>query len=90
MKKSILTITLFCTFLATINAQEVQRNQEGNFVALTKSKTTVSKDSTTTFTYTDGNGKTEPVYVGSKGSYYVARTSKKSGNYYRKYLKAKS
>jgi len=73
------------TFAA--NAQNSTRTQSGNFTSLTQSKTTAASDSTTTFTYTDAGGKIEPVYKGSRGGYYVARTSKKTGNYYRKYLK---
>jgi hypothetical protein len=85
MKK--LTLT-FAAILATASltlSQNVERSKDGNFIAATQQKAVT--DSLTTFTFTDGSGKTEPVYIGGKGSYYVARTSKKSGNYYRKYLK---
>ena len=85
MKKLTLTFAAILSMTAVTLSQNVERTENGNFLATTQ-QTTV-KDSLTTFTYTDGNGKTEPVYIGGKGSYYVARTSKKSGNYYRKYLK---
>lgn len=79
-----LTLLMLTQYIA--NAQsDVKRSVNGNFSEV---KTQEAKhDSTTTYTYTDAKGKTEPVYQGSKGSYYVGRTSKKSGKFYRKYLK---
>lgn len=68
-----------------VSAQSVTRDAAGNFVA--KAKVEAVHDSTTTFTYTDAKGNIEPVFKGKKGSYYVARISKKSGKFYRKYLK---
>tara|TARA_R110001606_G_scaffold380805_1_gene541549 strand:- start:1011 stop:1271 length:261 start_codon:yes stop_codon:yes gene_type:complete len=67
-----------------VNAQ-VSRDAEGNF--LSKARVQAAHDSTTTYTYTDGKGKVEPVFTGRKGGYYLARISKKSGKFYRKYLK---
>ena len=89
MKKHILKAT-FLTLLSFTTAQgiqaqnTVQRDADGNFQAVTK--TAAAKDSTTTFTYTDTKGVIRPVFIGSKGSFYVARTSKKTGKYYRQYL----
>lgn len=68
-----------------VSAQSVSRDASGNFVA--KAAITAVHDSTTTYTYTSAKGKVEPVFVGKKGAYYVARVSKKSGKFYRKYLK---
>ena len=67
-----------------VNAQ-VSRDAEGNFLA--KARVQAAHDSTTTYTYTDAKGKVEPVFTGRKGGYYLARISKKSGKFYRKYLK---
>ena len=67
-----------------VNAQ-VSRDAEGNFLA--KARVQAAHDSTTTYTYTSAKGKVEPVFVGKKGGYYLARISKKSGKFYRKYLK---
>jgi len=68
-----------------VNAQSVSRDAEGNF--LSKARVQAAHDSTTTYTYTDGKGNVEPVFTGRKGGYYLARISKKSGKFYRKYLK---
>ena len=85
MKRTLLTFATVLATTALTLSQNVERTENGNFIAATQQKTV--KDSLTTFTYTDGNGKTEPVYIGGKGSYYVVRISKKSGKFYRKYLK---
>lgn len=69
----------------TADGQTVTRDSAGNYSATPKSQET-TRDSTTTFTFTDPTGRTWPVYVGSKGAHYVARVSKKSGKYYRQYL----
>jgi len=68
------------------NAQNVQRDNNGNFIAVTKLQE-APQDSLTGKTYTDAKGKTFPVYVGAKGSFYVGRISGKTGKYYRQYLK---
>ena len=83
-KATILTILTFATAQGAQAQNTVQRDADGNFQAV--AKTVAAKDSTTTFTYTDAKGVIRPVFVGSKGSFYVGRTSKKSGKYYRQYL----
>jgi hypothetical protein len=83
-KASIFAALYFASFQGTQAQNTVQRDAAGNFT--TVSKVEAPKDSTTVFTYTDAKGSIYPVYVGSKGSLYVARTSKKTGNYYRQYL----
>lgn len=83
---ALFAISLLMLIQYAANAQStVRRNVNGNFQAMTTQR--AAHDSTTTFTYTDSKGKTEPVYQGKKGSYYVARTSKNIGKFYRKYLK---
>lgn len=67
--------------------QNVQRDSTGNFHAVSRTKAV--QDSTTTFTFTDAKGVKHPVYVGGKGAYFLARTSK-SGKYYRQYLKTEN
>ena len=83
-KASILTFLAVAFFQGAQAQNTVQRDADGNFRAV--AKTEAAKDSTTTFTYTDTKGVIRPVFVGSKGSYYVGRTSKKTGKYYRQYL----
>ena len=82
MKTLFLSVLMLC---ATISKAQIQQDADGNFKAISATKTTFA-DSTTTKTFTALNGDVERVYVGAKGSYYLARISK-SGNYYRKYLK---
>jgi len=83
MKTILITAALFAALTTT--AQTVQQDDNGNFIEVAKSKTKAQHDSTTTRTFIAVNGTEEPVYVGVKGAYYVARISKQ-GNYYRKYL----
>ena len=85
MKKLTLTFAAILSMTALTLSQNVERTESGNFIAATQQKAVT--DSLTTFTFTDGSGKVEPVYQGSKGAYYVVRISKKSGKFYRKYLK---
>lgn len=85
--KTILS-ALFITIAATISAQNAVMTSDGNFKAISATKTTFT-DSTTTKTFTSSNGDVERVYVGAKGSYYLARISK-NGKYYRKYLKVEA
>ena len=84
--KTLISITLFAASLS-VNAQ-ITTDSNGNFVHTKKA--TVVVDSLTAKTYTDHNGATEKVYSVSKTeprAYYVPRISKKSGKYYRRYLK---
>ncbi|MFT7280525.1 MAG: hypothetical protein ACI9DM_000244 [Cyclobacteriaceae bacterium] len=88
MKKLIFIIAAIAATITT-DAQTVQRDASGNFYSTKAEK--APHDSTTTYTAKlNRRGAAaieEPVYIGAKGSFYVARISKKSGNYYRKYLK---
>lgn len=81
MKKLIFTAAIFAALGA--QAQEIKTDTEGNFYEVPK--TVQAHDSTTAKTYTDAEGKTEPVFIGKRGSYYIGVISR-SGNYYRKYL----
>ena len=87
-------IQILCTLVAlftvcTTQAQNIERDKDGNWITIETQK--AQHDSTTTYTAKiEGRGAhaiEEPVYIGKKGGYYVARISKKSGRYYRKYLK---
>lgn len=60
------------------------QTKDGNFKAVTKAK---KEPVLTGQTYTDANGKTFPVYKSSNNKLFVVRTSKKTGNEYRYYLK---
>lgn len=93
MKKHLGKLTYIAAVAATIAAsiltadgQTVTRDKAGNYTAAPKAQE-AKRDSVTSITYTDAAGKIWPVFVGAKGSHYVARVSKKSGKYYRQYLK---
>jgi hypothetical protein len=94
MKKQIIQFAYLVTFQVALltflfanaaHGQTVTRDASGNFSA-TGRTAQAAHDSTTVFTFTDANGKIFPVYVGSKGSFYVARVSGKTGKFYRQYL----
>ena len=50
-----------------------------------KTTQTVFTDSLTTYQYQEKDALV-PVYKTAKGKYYISKISKKTGNYYRKYL----
>lgn len=88
MKK--LLFLLFFIFISTIiNAQTsvndyivsndsiYQRNQKQPKKVAVKTK----------YIFKDKKGNTYPVYKGTKGGFYIIRTSKRSGKQYRKYIK---
>ena len=84
--RTLIFITLFAASLS-VNAQ-ISTDANGNFIHTKKATATV--DSLTTKTYTDQSGAVEKVYSVSRTeprAYYVPRISKKSGKYYRRYLK---
>ncbi len=83
--KNYILIVMAIVLSLEVNAQSVTRDESGNFIA--KARVEAAHDSTTTFTYTDAKGNVEPVFKGRRGGYYLVRTSKKSGKFYRKYLK---
>ena len=71
---------------ANCDAQNVTRDAAGNYTAAPKEQK-AERDSVTGLSYTDAQGNIFPVYKGAKGSHYVCRVSKKSGKFYRQYLK---
>lgn len=66
--------------------QNVVRDANGNFTAISSHKTDSLKATLTTYVYTDKKGEKYPVYVTTKGKYFISRTSAK-GNVYKFYLK---
>lgn len=85
MKK--LIITLFCLLPILGSAQNAKRKTDGNFIAISKAKTTESKAVKTSNTYTDTKGVIYPVYRTENGKLFVKKVSKKSGKEYKMYLK---
>ena len=65
-----------------VKAQNVVRN--GNtFTQQSKPKTEAK---VTQYTYIDRDGVKYPIYLSSKGKYFIIKTSKKTGKQYRQYL----
>lgn len=80
----LIALSLFAA--ATAKGQQAATiDKDGNFRAIERTSK-ANTDSTTAKVFQWPDGKQEPVYVGSKGAFYLARTSK-NGNYYRKYIK---
>jgi hypothetical protein len=68
----------------TDNKINAVQTKDGNFKAVTKAK---QQPVLTGQTYTDTKGKTYPVYKSSNNKLFIVRTSKKTGNRYKYYLK---
>ena len=86
MKKLILAAMLIIGS-NLVSAQTVKMDAKGNFFAVSKHKIETKDSVNTGKTYTDSKGNVYPVYSSSKGSLFVGRTSQKTGNYYRMYLR---
>lgn len=87
MKKLLLSLVLLIAFAFTINAQQtVKQDKDGNYVAISKQ---VKQDSAkpTNHVYIDKKGNKYPVYISVNGKPYVLKTSAKTGNVYKYYLK---
>ena len=83
MKKAILIFSLLVASYS-IQAQNVVKDQNGNYTAV---KATASKPIETGKTFTDAKGKVYPVYKTGTGKLFVIKTSAKTGNEYKMYLK---
>lgn len=66
------------------NAQTYTRN--GNTFTSVKSVKAKAEPVKTKFTWKDSKGKEYPVYISSKGSCYILKTSSKTGKEYKNYL----
>ena len=91
MKKLILAVTfmLATSFTLTLFAQNSVKSEPKykmeDGIIYPKTTQTVFTDSLTTYQYQEKDALV-PVYKTAKGKYYISKTSKKTGNYYRKYL----
>lgn len=70
----------FAALCLHASAQNATRDRDGNYHATAKAAAP-THDSTTTWTFTDREGKVFPVYVTAKGYPYVWRISKRGGAY---------
>lgn len=81
MKRIIMLLA--CLMLAGSMCAQVVR--EGKTFKTEKSSTS-KQDTDTGYLWQDKSGETYPIYMSSKGSLYIIRTSKKTGKTYRQYL----
>ena len=85
MKRLLIILALFCAF-STIQAQEVTR--VGNTFISTKVSKQKAEPQKTKFEFQDSSGQKYPIYIGSTGSCFIIKISKKTGKEYRQYLGA--
>lgn len=87
MKKLLLSVALFVAFIATSNAQTtVKKDSAGNYVAV-KNAIEELKSIETGQTFTDTKGNVYRVLKSVNGKLYYNKTSLKTGNVYRVYIK---
>lgn len=84
MKKIIFALAILLTIGAQAQTQQKYQINGNNIVAVSQAKQKKEAQKTT-YTYTI-KGKTYEVYKGAKGSYYIIRTSAKTGKDYKYYL----
>lgn len=82
----IFVILLLITAGATAQQAEPSYKIVGNEIVSTKTATEAAPAIKTNLTHTI-KGVIYPVFKSSKGSYYILRTSKKTGKEYKQYLK---
>ncbi len=83
----VIFLVMFCVTLSA-QTSEPKYKIVGNEIVKTKQTTAKKPATKTNLTYTV-SGKTYQVWQGSKGGYFVIRTSKKTGKEYKQYLKVK-
>jgi Na+-transporting methylmalonyl-CoA/oxaloacetate decarboxylase beta subunit len=79
---------LLMVFALPANAQiksNVKTDINDNYIAIKTKDSSINKP--TGKTYTDSKGEVYPVYITANNKLYVIRTSKKTGNQYKQYLK---
>lgn len=86
MKRIVITL-LACIALFGASAQTTTTTQKADKAKTEKVNTQGKKAVKNNGTLTKHTYKGYPVYQGAKGGYYVIRTSKKTGNEYKQYVK---
>lgn len=79
----IIAMTLAWLTAMAAHAQNVTRNGNTFVEQVDSSK---SQGTKTDYLYTDKNGVTDTIYLSKNGSAFIWKTSKKTGNRYRRYL----
>lgn len=87
MKKAMFLFAMMFAALTSHAQTNVKQDSKGNFYAIKSSTSTAAKDAPTGKTYKDTKGQIFPVYKSVKGKLYVIKSSAKTGNTYRFYLK---
>lgn len=77
MKKIFLVLAILFGSIA-VKAEVIQ--QGNSFIQVE------AKDTPTSFTYTDKEGRIYPIFKSQKGSFYIVKISKKTGKEYKYYL----
>lgn len=72
--------------IASISASYAQNYTKSGNTFKAVSGATASKETKTDFIWETSKGEKYPIYVGSSGSCYIKKVSKKSGNEYKQYL----
>lgn len=85
MKKLFILIAAMTIALAPMSA--AVNNNQVKIEQTTKQANAVKPGEPTNLVYTTKDGKTLPVYRGAKGGLFVIRTSAKTGNQYKQYVK---
>lgn len=89
--KSIAFVTatvLFWVLLCTMDAKAQEITRVGNTFISTKVSKQKAEPQKTKFEWQDSEGQKYPIYIGSTGSCFVIKVSKKTGKEYRQYLGA--
>ena len=86
MKRIVITL-LACIALFGASAQTTTTTHKADKAKTEKVNTQGKKAVKNNGTLTKHTYKGYPVYQGAKGGYYVIRTSKKTGNEYKQYVK---
>jgi hypothetical protein len=83
--KLLTTLAIILGLSFGLNAQTIQKDAQGNYIAV-KAPKIDEKPTDTGNTFTDTKGNVFPVYISKNGKLFVIRTSK-AGNQYKQYLK---
>lgn len=85
MKKfiTILGLVLLLGFACMHAQAQTTLVRKGNNFTVVSNKSELKK---TSYTYTDRNGVTYPIYISEKGKAFIIKTSKKTGKKYRQYI----
>jgi len=88
IRSALFIVALILLTLAglTLGAQTIQMDSAGNYRAVRTLKIE-SKPQATGKTFIDSRGNVYPIYRSQSGKMYVLRTSGKTGNIYKQYLK---